>query len=86
MLVPPGEIASASGAVSVVQSVWLYQISLVHCASLSEDDDVQLKDAAELRCARTAPQLRAHAARNRTGTPFARAASNTWCLEPDLEH
>ena len=47
---------------------------------------MQLKDAAELRRARTAPQLRAHAARKRTDTPFARAASSTWCLEPDLEH
>ena len=47
---------------------------------------MQLKDAAKLRRARTTPQLRAHAARHLTGTPFARAASSTWCLEPDLEH
>ena len=47
---------------------------------------MQLKDAAELRRARTAPQLRAQPAKHRIDTPFARAASSTWCLEPDLEH
>ena len=47
---------------------------------------MQLQDAAELRRAHTAPQMRAQPAKHRVGTPFARTASSTWCPAPDLEH